>query len=100
MLLVVFFTGCTTFKPNKETTVVYKTQTILLAPTPELLRNVDYVQPPDKLQYMKATSKERESMLVDLYLEQNKTINQCNRTIDGIRDWVKNESNKYDKAKK
>lgn len=86
--------GCTMLQPKVEQVIVYRTRTIVISPNPAMLTTVSFIPPPDKQLYMMSKPRDREKLLVDIYLEQNKAIDQCNRSIVAIKDWVELESKK------
>lgn len=80
-------------------TMVQKQKTILITPPDELLLYCESIPPPNKVDYMKATLKEREELLIDYSIKQNGVIDKCNNTITVLRDWKVKQKEIYGESK-
>lgn len=80
-------------------TMVQKQTSILITPPDELLSECTATPPPDKIEYMKSTLKEREELLIDYSIKQNGVIKKCNNTIQVLKDWKIKQKEIYDESK-
>lgn len=88
LIVLMFFTlisssltGCATTDPK----VIYKTEVV--APDDNLLVDCDVQEPPNKEEYIAATPKDREKMLVDKISLMMKDGFTCNKRFETLRKW-------------
>jgi len=87
----IFILGCA---PKTEYQVVYKTRTIYLKPSDNIIDyKIDTPAPPDKESYIKANPIEREQMLTNYIIDLLKTIKQYKNKEDSLKEWFKNDNN-------
>jgi hypothetical protein len=79
--------------------MVQKQTSILIAPPDELLIACEDIPPPSKVDYMKATLKEREELLTDYSIKLNGVINKCNNTVTVLKDWKVKQKEIYGESK-
>lgn len=84
--------GCGTTKQAPEPEIVYKTRLVQANVPSNLVVNTAVPIPPQKQQYLEASDKEKESMLVDYANNLLKALAEANLTIDSIRSWSDNAS--------
>ena len=87
LLVVLFLAGCGTTK----TVVVTETKNILITPPDELITRCNVEAPPDIQEYVNATWEKKEDLLIKHSSVQMKNIFTCNKTIDSIKNWKKEQ---------
>ena len=85
--------GCQVAPPAPEPEPVIKT--IIVLPPNKLLSRCVPSPPPDKKQYFNAAPEERADLLLD-YSDQNlKSLGQCNRDWERLKNWKAETKNKF-----
>lgn len=91
-LVLVFITSlilsACNHNPVVNDRVIIETTPVYITPPESLMVPVAYVPPPDSATFVVMSSKERESILINLYIDQNKQLAQCNANITGMKTWV------------
>jgi len=87
----IFILGCA---PKTKYQVVYKTKTIYLKPSDNIIDyKIDTPVPPDREIYIKASPIEREQMLTNYIIDLLKTIKQYKNKENSLKEWFKDDTN-------
>ena len=90
--LLLMITGCGSRQPVYQ--VVYKTKTVYLKPSDELLKyEIDLPSPPDKELYVEAKPIQREQMLGLYIIDLLKVIKKYKVKEENIINWYKIDNN-------
>lgn len=100
IFLLIFTVGCAHKETVKEV-IVYKTEYVVVAPTDIQLKKVTVVPPPDKQLWMSLSDNsqqswmKKESILTDLYIKQTSAVQQCNASLQEIKEWRQKQIDNY-----
>ena len=100
IFLLIFTAGCAHKEVIKEV-IVYKTEYVVVAPTDIQLKKVAVVPPPDKQLWMSLSDNsqqswmKKESILTDLYIKQTSAVQQCNASLQEIKEWRQKQIDNY-----
>lgn len=84
---LILFTGCT---PRVEYQTIYKTKTVYLKPSDNILKDdITVPTPPDKEEFIEAKPMEREQMLTFYIIDLLKTIKKYKIKNKNIMEWYK-----------
>lgn len=93
-LFLLMMVGCQTIPPPP---VVIRYVAVL--PPDSLLIDCFVVPPPDRALYLRSELEQRERLLIDVGMSQNKELTKCRLNTKGLRNWKAEQKLLYKETK-